>query len=70
MESASTASADGPGGESNAQGASHGPAPRRTYEMSGGVASGRSGQLLYDQYRRLVGVVVAYAEHSKRAAWA
>jgi hypothetical protein len=50
---------------SRAMTASHGPA-LTTYARSGGVASGRSGQVLHDQHRRLVGVFVTDAEHSER----
>jgi hypothetical protein len=39
------------------------PAPLRTYETSAGGLNGRSGHVLNNQRRRLVGVVVADAEH-------
>jgi hypothetical protein len=42
------------------------PGPSRTYEVSAGGASGRSGQVIYDQCGRLTRVVIADAEDAER----
>jgi hypothetical protein len=54
----------GPGGDPNVRALTR-PGPSRTYVRSAGGASGPTGQVLYNQGGRLVGVVGADAENAQ-----
>jgi hypothetical protein len=56
----------GPSGDPNARALATPPGPLRIYETTTRGARRSSGQVLNDQHRSLVGVVIANADHLKR----